>query len=1061
MIQRDDLCRCVIWYFLIPGIKGLACFSFKKKLKLPEYLQIFPARDVSPLRLQVQALLPVITLTEFKQTSKHMENITAQQNAMLDQLRESGLSKHYWSNELGVAWYARGEFGVIGSAPVAAIQSFLSKWGILFGPPEISSSLQFIRTRTDSIGWRHFEFQQMYRIGPAPAPGSAGDQRLRLEVVGGYMSFHISQANELVEVQSSCWRDVSLSTGTPTIDEKRARLLLSSLSHDRATGRPIVTSTSAARLPGTLVVLPHEGGFKLAWKVEGLVTGKQRPEDPFQISLPGVNFIDAHTGEKLRSILHGAAAENPDNGSGLSNLPFGGPYNNRPLSIVRVDATNTYRLRDTTHSRDIITFDWGGDDPDYFGTAQRITEGSVPLSSDTDGDKNWSDVAADTSIGELTASQQTEVDAHYETGRVYEWYDAIAGPGGREGFDDNNYGSNVPSNMPVYNLAHVNVGNAQFYAMANDAGKRVSYLSFSDSAEDGTRAWAGSPFVVCHEYHHGITQHSVGSSIPEFPTTFNGWSRAVSEGLSDVFGGMYSKAWYAGAEISETGTMLRNLAFPRDPDAKSLGKDHWADRDTDGGNAYPRGQILAHCAYLLDQGGVHQRSGRTPELIPVHPLGTEEIGGVQVSVCARIWYRMMSTRFATVEPYDVEASFEKIRTECVASAVDLYGSGSDQHRAVVQAFYAVGLHPAGETYGADVTALRWGASWQFSVPYLGIPTPSWSSVDLFINNGGTSEWNAIINVEGSDELVENSVYCRVRNIGDQSASNVNVTFEYAKHGTAPVVWTAMQDAEGNIQTLNIPSLAAGESNFSMDEQNTPPDTARVMWSVPPHAPDEEVDHYCIRASITASNDVNPQNKNVQSNVAYFMMASMKIHSMAFHIGNPKRKSIRARLRITHTLPEGWVVTIRENINDILLQPLTEQVVHLDVKRPEGTSVDDDTRCSPPYDGEITGKVWGCISGPVSGTLTQTTTDGSRIQGHVAVKVTGSCTLIVGRLKGRLDCEKGKLTGTITGSHACGGSMKKVCIPFEGSIRPIRRIEIEQFDDNEILGGVSFQLQLPG
>ena len=988
-----------------------------------------------------------------------MQNITAQQNSILDQLRESGLTTHYWSNELGVAWHARGDFGSMGSAPLSTIQSFLIKYGVLFGPADISSSLQFIRTRTDSIGWRHYEFQQMYQIGPLPAPGTAGDQGRRLEVVGGYMSFHVNASGTLVEVQSSCWRDVSISTDSPTIDEKRVRQLLTTLSNRRASASHENKPNVTRPVPEKLVILPHEGGFRLSWKLEGVVTGRQHPEDTFQVILPGINFIDAHSGEKLRSILHVVSAENPDNGSGLSNRPFGGPYTNRALKIVRIDATNTYRLRDTTHSRDIITFDWGGDDPDYFETAERITDGTVPLSSDTDGDKNWNDVAADTSLAELTAAQQTEVDAHYETGKVYEWYDAIAGPGGREGFDDNNYGSSVPVNMPVYNLAHVNVGNAQFFAIPNDAGKRVSYLSFSDSSDDGTRAWASSPFVVCHEYHHGITQHSVGSPSPEYPTTFNGWSRALSEGLSDVFGGMYSKAWYAGQEISETGTMLRNLAFPRDPDAKSLGKDHWADRDTDSGNAYPRGQILAHCAYLLDQGGVHQRSGRTPELIPVHALGSEDVGGISVSVTARIWYRMMSTRFSTVEPYDVEETFEKIRTECVASAIDLYGSGSDQHRAVVQAFYAVGLHPTGETYGADVTALRWGASWKYSVPYLGISTPSWSSVDLFINNEGTSEWNAIINVEGSDELVSNSVYCRVRNIGDQSASNVSVTFEYAKHGTAPVIWTPMEDAEGNIQTLEIPSLAAGESNFDMDEQNTPPDTARVMWSVPPIADDEEVDHYCIRASITASNDVNPQNKNVQSNVAYFMMMNMTSRLMAFHIGNPKRKPIRARLRITHTLPEGWEVKLQENLNDLLLQPLTEQVVHIEVKRPEGGDINDDTRCSPPYDGEIKGHVWGCVSGPVSGTLTHASGNPAHLNGRIAVTVTGSSTLIVGRFTGKLDCPTGKLTGRIIGSDPCC-SAKKICIPFEGTIRPVRRIEIEQFDGNDVLGGVSFQLQLP-
>ena len=252
---------------------------------------------------------------------------------------------------------------------------------------------------------------------------------------------------------------------------------------------------------------------------------------------------------------------------------------------------------------------------------------------------------------------------------------------------------------------------------------------------------------------------------PGFPSLMDDWARALTEGLSDVFGGMYSAQWYVGADLSSDGLLLRNIAFPRDPDTTSpyLGKDHWADRDTEGGHAYPRGLILGHCAYLMAQGGVHQRLGRTPELVPVHPLANEASGGLEVSEAARVWYRLMATRFAAVTPYDNETAFEKIRTECEAAAIDLYGEGSPAHRGVVQAFYAVGLHPAGETYGADVTALRWGHSWRFSRPYLGIPSPDWASPDLFINNGDGSEWNAVINPDFGDVHFENAVYCRVRN----------------------------------------------------------------------------------------------------------------------------------------------------------------------------------------------------------------------------------------------------------------------------------------------------------
>ena len=89
--------------------------------------------------------------------------------------------------------------------------------------------------------------------------------------------------------------------------------------------------------------------------------------------------------------------------------------------------------------------------------------------------------------------------------------------------------------------------NAQFYMLPNDSFEEVSYLSFSDNTDDdGHRAWAASPFVVCHEYQHGITAHSVGGTAPGFPSGFDDWARALSEGLSDVFGGMYSGNWYAG-----------------------------------------------------------------------------------------------------------------------------------------------------------------------------------------------------------------------------------------------------------------------------------------------------------------------------------------------------------------------------------------------------------------------------------------------------------------------------------------------------------------------------------
>jgi Zn-dependent metalloprotease len=814
----------------------------------------------------------------------------------------------------------------------------------------------------------------------------------------------------------------------------------------------------------SLVVFPHQGGFRLAWRIRAAVPAPQGLSGGGPaVLLPGLIFLDAVTGERLHERITGADAETPDTGSGLGNLPLGGAPTSRPLQIVRVDAGNTYRLRDTTHSRNIVTYDWGGDAPDYLETGNRLTDGSVPLSADTDGDKTWDDVAADDSEAALNASQQTEVDAHFNTEHIYEWYDALAGAGGREGFDDDNYAGDVPSNMPVHLLAHVGIENAEFYTTPNDSFEEVSYLSFSDNTiAAGHRAWAGSPFVVCHEYQHGITAHSVGGA-PGFPSGFDDWARALGEGLSDVFGGMYSGQWYPGTDLSPDGLMLRNIAFPRDPDAAFgaiLGKDHWADRGAEANSQpYARGLILGHCAYLIAQGGVHQRLGRAPELIPVHPLGSENSGGLDVSEAARVWYRTMATRFASVTPYNDETSFEKVRTECEASAIDLYGDGSPAHRGIVQAFYAVGLHPADETYGADVTALRWGFSWRFSRPYVGIPSPDWSSADLFINNGGTSDWNAIINPDFGDIHFENAVYCRVRNIGELAASNVVVTFEYAKYGTAPVFWSPMRDAALVTQELTIDSLAPGAENFGMDDQDTPPEAARVLWSVPALEVGEEVDHYCIRATMTADNDVNPHNGAIQSNVAYTTFMGVMRISRAFNVGNPTDRPLRPQLRLTSTLPVGWRVRIREDLDGVLLPPNTEQTVHVEVRRPAGASADDDTRCSPPFDGEVRGELQGPLCGEVRGTFTGVRGSAAALTGTIALRFK-SGGLLTGRFQGRLDCSCGELAGRVVGVFQCGPETRSVCAELHACLRPFRRVEIEQYAGTRTLGGVTLQFQIP-
>lgn len=990
-----------------------------------------------------------------------MDNITKNQLTIIDTLGVQGLTSVAWSEDRGVAAYARGTFGNMGTAPLPQVLNFLKEFGDVFGPTGFIEGLRHIRTRSDSLGWQHFEFQQTYQIASDPdTPNSAPPRPL--DVYGGILIAHVDATTALVEIQSSCWRDVFV-IPQPTIDgaELRSRLRsdfinapgLGRLFDNRQLGD---IDRLVMRGRPQLIVLPFEGGFRLSFLVHGPIP-HQPDLSSSRVEFPtGKIFLDAISGDRLLERIYASNADVADNGSGLSQLPFGGPFANRPLHIVRVDNSDTYRLRDTTHSRDIITYDRGGVDPDYFDTGNLLTNGSITVSTDNDGDKNWDGVAANDTAAELAASQQPETDAHYQIGRVYEWYDALAGGGGREGWDDNNYAGNVPNNMAVHVLTHVNVFNAQYYLDEDDNSDWVSFLHVSDTISDnGHRAWGASSFVMCHEYQHGITAHSVAGDTPGFDTAPNEWPRAVTEGLSDVFGGLFSSLWYAGAEISPDGTIMRNFAFPRDEDTTSPpGLDHFDDHELPSPDfsAYEHGQILPHCAYLMSQGGVHQRAGRNPELIPVHGLGNEESQGLDVATAAIIWYRMMATRFGAVGPYDSEEVFRRIRTECVASAVDLYGEDSREHRNVIQAFYAVGLHPSDEVYGPDVTALRWGYSWRFSRPYIGLSSPDWASLDLFINNGGASEWNAIVNVAGSDTIFENNVYCRVRNVGDQTANNISVTFEYAKHGTAPVVWETMRDQDGIAQQLDIGSLTAGASNFDVDDQNNPPEEAGVVWHIPTLEDDEEVEHFCIRATLSSSNDVHPFNNTIQSNVAYTEMSAMMSRSFAFYIGNPTEDSLPIKLELDTRLPPAWQAEIRENLDGAILASNEERLVHLDLSRPAGPDFE------PPFDGELRGDMWGELVGPFTGTLTTVSYTHPNLRGNFAGRIAGE--LVTGKFHGTIDLNRAKIRGDVVGRYQCSAGTRTVCVKIRACLRPERRIEIRQLFGGDALGGVTFQVQVP-
>ena len=148
----------------------------------------------------------------------------------------------------------------------------------------------------------------------------------------------------------------------------------------------------------------------------------------------GQVFVDAVSGERFLFAPTGMHAEHAATGSGLGvTSAAGGGFVVRNLNVVRVDATSTHRLRDTTHSRDIITYDLAAN-PDWANVSAMAAAATgaapvLPVSENPAIGSSWNRVAATgpPAVSRVD-SQQPEVDAHFLVCKVYEWYDALSGP---------------------------------------------------------------------------------------------------------------------------------------------------------------------------------------------------------------------------------------------------------------------------------------------------------------------------------------------------------------------------------------------------------------------------------------------------------------------------------------------------------------------------------------------------------------------------------------------------------------------------------------------------------
>ena len=238
----------------------------------------------------------------------------------------------------------------------------------------------------------------------------------------------------------------------------------------------------------------------------------------------------------------------------------------------------------------------------------------------------------------------------------------------RQGWDSyNNAGSLIRSTV------HLQVGfNNAFW---DGSAKRLVY-----GDGDGMRfgPLSNGLDVVAHELAHGVTQHTAG-------LVYSNESGALNEAMSDIFGaateararGLSANTWLIGEDVFTPGTAGDALRLMNNPTLDGISRDYYPERfigSDDNGGVHMNSGIANLAFFLASQGGTHPR-GKTS--IAVRSIG--------MNAAEDIFFRALRFHMGSGE------TFAQARQHTAQSARELFGHNAVQHRAICEAWDAVGV----------------------------------------------------------------------------------------------------------------------------------------------------------------------------------------------------------------------------------------------------------------------------------------------------------------------------------------------------------------------------------
>jgi Zn-dependent metalloprotease len=435
---------------------------------------------------------------------------------------------------------------------------------------------------------------------------------------------------------------------------------------------------------GELVVFEdrnEKANYHLAWKFDVFAKGQAIRE---------IAYVDAHTGKLLFTnpiIKHTGDYGFENNHSevisyvpnknevkeatyfsviaiGYADTKYSG--NNRQIETISVGG---YSLLSKPNGVTIVTYD--------AHNAPASDSSLITSIYDPNNNNDWT-------AAEFPGKSQGELDAHWGTEQVYDYWSTVHG---RNSFDDNG--------EPLVSLVHVDTD-------YDNAFWNGTYMSYGDGSSNGNEGNGKFDILTSLD----ICAHEVGHAIMDYTAdlVYEREQGALNEGFSDVWAAAveyYSKGtgpvtnpnpevWLMGDEIDRrTGSVgLRSMSNPKEkgkPDTYQ--GDYWVPATVAEGCITPNKNTNDYC-------GVHTNSSVLNYwfyLTSVGGNGTNDNGdayyvsAVGIDKASLIAFRTQNLYLTSTSDY------ADARVGAIQAAIDLYGDCSAEEQAVTNAWYAVGV----------------------------------------------------------------------------------------------------------------------------------------------------------------------------------------------------------------------------------------------------------------------------------------------------------------------------------------------------------------------------------